>query len=476
MKSAGTIGEDVIKEVIMKQQDVSAIEAIVEKQRAFFMTEKTRGFDFRMNALRELKKALQTNEQALSKALEADLRKPQFESYMTEIGLALDDIGFAMKHLRHWMKVQKVRTPLAQFPARSFIYPEPYGVTLVMAPWNYPVLLCIEPLCGAIAAGNTVVLKPSAYAPAVSEALGRILGEIFQPEFVSVVQGGRAENAKLLDQRFDYIFFTGSPSVGRLVMEKASANLTPVSLELGGKSPVIVEKSADLKTAATRLAFGKLVNAGQTCVAPDYVLVDKSVKSDFIGFLQDAVRSFFPDGDFSQLPVIVNSKHFCRIMGLIDQSKVIMGGKGDEKSRLIEPTIMDGVGWEDPVMQEEIFGPILPIIPYDNLDEALSIVSHRPKPLALYLFTSDEGIKRKVLQTCSFGGGCINDTIVHLATEYMGFGGVGNSGMGSYHGKKSFDTFTHFKSIMDKPAWLDLKMRYHPYTDGKLKTIKRFLK
>ncbi|NLY08051.1 MAG: aldehyde dehydrogenase [Spirochaetales bacterium] len=459
----------------MDQKGVS-IAKLVEEQRRFFFTEKTRSYEFRLNALVKLKKALERNEGKICDALEKDLRKSHFESYMTELGMALDDLGFAIKHLKKWMKCKKVPTPMAQFAGKSFIYPEPYGVTLIMAPWNYPVQLCLEPLCGAIAGGNTAVLKPSAYVPNVSQAMAEIIEETFPAEYITVVQGGRAENNELLDQKFDYIFFTGSPAVGHLVMEKASKNLTPISLELGGKSPVIIERNADLKLAARRLAFGKYLNAGQTCVAPDYVMIDKNVKDEFLPLFIDAIRQFFPDGDYHNMPVIVNDKHFERVMSLMDGAKVVFGGKGDSQTRFIEPTVLDGVTFESPAMQEEIFGPIMPFIEYSDLNDALAEISRRPKPLALYLFTKDKEVEKKVLQTCSYGGGCINDTIIHLSTPHMGFGGVGNSGMGSYHGKLSFDTFTHYKSIMKKACWIDLPMRYHPYTARNFKMLRMFLK
>ncbi|MDD3162890.1 MAG: aldehyde dehydrogenase [Sphaerochaetaceae bacterium] len=459
----------------MDQKGVS-IADLVEAQREFFFTEKTRSYDFRLNALVSLKQAIISHEDQINEALKKDLNKSPFESYMTEIGMALDDLGFAIKHLKKWMKPERVATPISQFAGKSFIYPEPFGVALIMAPWNYPVQLCIEPLCGAIAGGNTAVVKPSAYVPNVSQVLADLIADTFPPEYITAVQGGRAQNTELLEQKFDYIFFTGSPAVGHLVMEKASKNLTPVSLELGGKSPVIIEKTADLKMAARRLAFGKYLNAGQTCVAPDYVMIDKSVKQKFIPLFIDAIKQFFPDGDYSDMPVIVNDKHFARISALIAGEKLLFGGKTDSSKRFIEPTVLDDITFESPVMQEEIFGPVMPFIEYTDLDKALYEISRRPKPLALYLFTSDKEVERKVLQTCSFGGGCINDTIIHLCSEHMGFGGVGNSGMGSYHGKRSFDTFTHFKSIMDKACWIDLPMRYHPYTEKNSKFLRMFLK
>ena len=350
------------------------------------------------------------------------------------------------------------------------------GVALIISPWNYPVQLCLSPLVGAISGGNCAIVKPSAYAPATSAAIAKLIAETFDPRYIAAVEGGRAENSALLSQRFDTIFFTGSVAVGKVVMEAAAKNLTPVTLELGGKSPVIVDKTADVKLAARRIAFGKVLNAGQTCVEPDYLLIEKSVKPAFIEAYRQALHEFFPDGKMDEMPVIVSEKHFARVTGLLKKQAAVIGGEFDEKTRFVAPTLLDGVSPDSPVMQEEIFGPILPMLEFSRLDEAINFIRSREKPLALYLFTSDKAAERRVLDTCSFGGGCINDTIIHLATTHMPFGGVGNSGMGSYHGKKSFDTFTHVRSIVKKSTWLDLPMRYHPYSEKKLRIIKRFMK
>ena len=467
------------------------VEALVKAQREFFLSGKTLDVGFRVEALKKLKVAVQSHEEAINDALMKDLRKSRLESYMSETGMVLDEIGFELKHIKSWTKTRRVKTPIAQFLSKSFVVPEPYGVVLIMAPWNYPVQLCLEPLIGAIAAGNTAIIKPSAYAPAVSSCIASLISQIFEPSFVAVVEGGREQNTQLLEQKFNYIFFTGSSTVGKLVMEKASKNLTPVSLELGGKSPVIVDHTANLKVSARRLAFGKYLNAGQTCVAPDYLLIESSVKDAFLVEFKKAVEEFFA-GDFSDSPVIVNEKHFKRLMGLLDGSikqgaKIFLGGTGDLGTRFIEPTVLTDVTFDSPIMQEEIFGPILPVLEFGagsgatgsvagNVDEVLDIVKRRSKPLALYLFSNDKALQKKVLSSVSYGGGCINDTIIHLATSYMGFGGVGESGMGSYHGKKSFDTFTHYKSIVKKSNLIDLPMRYHPYSESKLKTIKMFMK
>ncbi|MHC1693615.1 MAG: aldehyde dehydrogenase [Sphaerochaetaceae bacterium] len=450
--------------------------SIVSLQREFFATGKTLDVDFRLDALKKLQKGIQDHEQRILDALHSDLNKTGFEGYMTEIGMVLDELRFAIKHLRSWARFRRIRTPIAQFHAKSFIVPEPYGVTLIMSPWNYPFQLCIEPLIGALCGGNTAVVKPSAYSTATSQAITDLLGALFPAGHVAVVQGGREQNMELLEQKFDYIFFTGSVDVGKLVMEKASRHLTPVSLELGGKSPVIVDRTANLRLAARRIAFGKFLNAGQTCVAPDYLLIDESVKERFVQLFAEELGRFFPNGDFSELPVIVNDKHFKRLLGLIEGEKVLIGGNSEAARRFIAPTVLDGITFDSPIMQQEIFGPILPVITFKDMDEVISRVGERPKPLALYLFTTDKRTEQRILGKLSFGGGCVNDTIIHLATSRMGFGGVGDSGMGSYHGKPSFDTFTHYKSVVDKSNWIDLPMRYHPYTASNARLLKMFLK
>ena len=463
------------------QEALMDISQIVARQREFFLSGKTLDVGFRIEALNRLRDALRSHEKQINDALYADLRKSPFETYMTETGMVLDEIRHELRHVRSWARIKKVKTPLAQFPSRSFIVPEPYGVVLIMSPWNYPLQLCLEPLVGAIAAGNTAVVKPSAYAPETSSCVAAIIQETFEPDYVAVVQGGRKENEALLDEKFDYIFFTGSVAVGKLVMKKASEHLTPVSLELGGKSPVIVDASANMEIAARRLAFGKYLNAGQTCVAPDYLLIEKGLKDRFLPLVVKAIKEFFPDADYSESPVIVNGKHFDRVTSLIRDGikvgdKVYHGGNADQGTRFIEPTILDNVTFDSPIMQQEIFGPVLPVIEYESLDWAIDRIRERPRPLALYLFSNDKAVQDRILGSVPYGGGCINDTIIHLATSNMGFGGVGESGMGSYHGRKSFDTFTHYKSIVSKSNLIDLPMRYHPYSGSKLGMIKRFLK
>lgn len=452
------------------------IQELAAQQRTYFNTGATRTAAFRRQALERLRAALLEHEEELDAALLADLNKAPAESYFTETGMVLEELRFQLKHFEKWARPRRVITPLAQFPSRGELLPEPYGCVLIMAPWNYPVQLCLTPLVGAIAAGNCAVVKPSAYAPANSAAIAKLLGEIFPPEFVAVVEGGRAENQALLEQKFDYIFFTGSPAVGREVMAAGAKNLTPVTLELGGKSPVIVDSTADIPLAARRIAFGKVLNAGQTCVAPDYLLVHRSVKDAFVREYRRALEEFFPGGDYEELPCIVNDKHFRRASCLLAEQRVLIGGETDATRRFIAPTLLDETDPAAPVMQEEIFAPILPMLCWQEREEAVRFVQSRPKPLALYLFTRDREMERAVFDRCSFGGGCLNDTIVHLACSGLPFGGVGNSGMGSYHGKQSFDTFTHYRSVLKKANWLYLPMRYHPYSGEKLRWIKRFLK
>ena len=450
---------------------------IVAAQKAFYDTGKTLDLKFRTDALKALLDAVITNEKKLLDALHEDLGKSSCEGYMTEIGMSRDEIRFLLKGLPRWIRPRTVPTPLAQFAARSFVVPEPFGNALIISPWNYPVLLSLDPLAGAIAAGNTAVLKPSNYSRATSNTLAEILSGIFPPEYVSVVLGGREQNADLLAQKFDYIFFTGSVAVGKVVMAAASKHLTPVSLELGGKSPVIVDETAKIALTAKRLAFGKYINAGQTCVAPDYVLVHESKKDALIEALGKAIKEFYPGGiEDPNLPHIISQKHFDRVTALMTGENAVIGGQTDPTTLRIAPTVLEGITQTSPVMEEEIFGPILPLLTYTDIDEAIKAIKARPKPLAMYLFTENKALQKRVLREVPFGGGCINDTIIHLASHHMGFGGVGESGMGAYHGKLSFDTFTHYKSIVDKKTWMDMPVRYAPFTDTKEKMLRMFLK
>ncbi|USF26204.1 4,4'-diaponeurosporen-aldehyde dehydrogenase [Firmicutes bacterium ASF500] len=453
------------------------IQSLVQAQRSHFQTGATLGLTARRTALMRLGAAIRAHEGDISAALLADLNKSPTEGYMCEVGLTLSELSFVEKRLARWMGDRDHLTPLAQFPARSFTVQEPYGVVLIMSPWNYPFLLTMEPLIGAIAAGNCCVVKPSAYSPATSAVIRDILSQCFPPEYVAVVEGGRAENQALLDQKFDYIFFTGGTAVGKEVMSKAAKHLTPVTLELGGKSPCIVDATARLELAAKRIVFGKLLNCGQTCVAPDYLLIDRRVKDRFLAHLRKQIALQYGDPlDNNGYVRMVNRKHFDRVLGLIDPSKVVLGGKSDPDALKIQPTVLDGVSPEDPVMREEIFGPVLPVLTFDRVEEALEFVNARPRPLALYLFSQNKRTHELFLRRSSFGGGCINDTIIHLATSRMPFGGVGNSGMGGYHGGASFDTFSHRKSIVKKSAWIDLPVRYAPYSPVKDKLLRLFLR
>ncbi|WP_346662540.1 aldehyde dehydrogenase [uncultured Merdimonas sp.] len=454
------------------------IKEIVTTQRKYFQTGATLPIPFRIAALKKLYAVISECEKEIHTALRKDLGKSSFESYMCETGLVLEEISYLLKHIRKFAREKTVLTPLAQFHSHSYQKPLPYGVTLIMSPWNYPFMLTLSPLVDALAAGNTAVVKPSAYSPCTSDVILQILSQCFDPQYVAVVTGGRAENTCLLKEHFDYIFFTGSQSVGKKVMQSAAEHLTPVTLELGGKSPCIVDASANIRLAARRIVFGKYLNCGQTCVAPDYIYCHRSVKEKLIKEVQRQIQKQFGKQPLKNTNYgkIINEKHFDRILGLIDNAKVIHGGKSDRRTLRIEPTVMDNVTFADPVMQEEIFGPIMPILVFDHLDEVIRNINSRPHPLALYLFTSNKKAARQVTAHCGFGGGCINDTIIHLATTQMGFGGFGESGMGAYHGKTGFDTFSHYKSIVDKKNWLDLPMRYQPYRKIHEKMVRFFLK
>jgi len=453
-------------------------EALIKKQREFFRSGKTLDVHYRIQALDRLEQAIIKYEEKLYGALRADLGKSRTESYMCEVGLILSELRYVRKHVQSWSRDRRVLTPLAQFHAKSFIVQEPYGIVLVMSPWNYPALLTLEPLIGALAAGNCCVVKPSAYSAATSKVMGQLIHEVFTEEYVAVVEGGRKENQSLLEQKLDYIFFTGGVNIGRLVMEMASAHLTPVTLELGGKSPCIIDHTANLRLAARRLVFGKYLNCGQTCVAPDYVLLEQSIRDEFVEYVKKEIRKQFGKHPLQNPSYgkMVNRKHFERVLGLMDPQKLICGGESNTETLQIAPTVLDGVTEEDAVMQEEIFGPVMPLLTVKNMEEAYEFVKKRPRPLALYIFTSDKQTEELFLRQASFGGGCVNDTVIHLATSYMGFGGVGGSGMGSYHGRKSFETFSHEKSIVKKYTWLDLPMRYQPYHRIKEKLIRMFVK
>ena len=454
------------------------IQTILEQQRKFFATGATLPVEFRLAMLKKLYSAIQRHEEDITAALQADLGKGRFEGFMCEVGLTLTEISYLLKHTKKFAARHRVRTPLAQFASSSYRLATPYGNTLIMSPWNYPFLLTVEPLADAIAAGNTVVVKPSAYSPATSAVVKQLVEECFPPEYVAVVTGGRKENAALLEQKFDFIFFTGSQNVGKEVLRHAAEYLTPTVLELGGKSPCIVEESAKLPLAAKRIVFGKFLNCGQTCVAPDYILCHSSVKEALVKEIAAQIRQQFGQ-DPLQNPdygKIVNQKHFERLCGLIDPGKVVLGGQTDPQTLRIAPTVMDNVSWNDPVMQEEIFGPVLPVLTYERFEDLFGLLGDKPKPLALYLFSENKAHIHQITHRLRYGGGCINDTIIHLATSEMPFGGVGESGMGGYHGEEGFKAFSHSKSIVDKKTWMDLPMRYQPYTKANLNLLKFFLK
>ncbi|WP_462364635.1 aldehyde dehydrogenase [Roseburia inulinivorans] len=454
------------------------IKDILQQQNHFFSSGKTIPAEFRLKQLESLKEAMIRHEADLAAALKEDLGKSRMESYMCEIGLTLSELTWMQKHLRSLMRSKRVSTPAAQFAAKSFRSPSPYGTVLIMSPWNYPVLLTLDPLIDAIAAGNTAVVKPSAYAPCTFDVMKTMIEECFPAHYVAVVDGGRAENQALLQQRFDMIFFTGGKTVGREVLRHAAEYLTPVTLELGGKSPCIVDSTAKIRLAAKRIVFGKYLNCGQTCVAPDYILCDKRIRDELITAILAEIEKQFGKEPLKNpnYGKIINEKHFERILGLINREKLVYGGQSEPELLRIAPTVLNNITWDDAVMGEEIFGPLLPILTFDTLDEALDTVESHPHPLALYFFSEDKAAQKKVLDTCRFGGGCINDTIIHLATSDMPFGGVGESGMGSYHGRVGFETFSHYRSIVDKKTWMDLPIRYQKYTGLKEKMMRMFLK
>ena len=441
------------------------IEERIQTQRAYFQSGVTFSVSFRISMLKKLREAIDRHEKEICEALSADLGKSDFESFMCEIGMVRSELSHMLRHVKRYSKEKRVPTPLAQFPARSYVKPTPYGNVLIMSPWNYPFLLSIGPLIDALAAGNTAIVKPSAYSPATSAVVERILTECFDPAYVAVVTGGRKENSALLQQKFDLVFFTGSQSVGREVLRHTAETLTPAVLELGGKSPCIVDSTAKIRLAAKRIVFGKLLNCGQTCVAPDYVLCHESVQQELtkeicLQIQKQYGTSALENPDYGR---IINRRHFERITRLIDPDKVAIGGGWKEVTLQIEPTVLVGVDWKDAVMQEEIFGPVLPILTYRHTEEIFRLLEERAKPLALYIFSEDRKTVEDITSRCRYGGGCVNDCMVHLANTDMGFGGVGESGMGAYHGKRGFDTFSHAKSILNKKTWLDLPMRYQPY-------------
>ena len=449
------------------------IQNLLKKQRTYYKSGVTIPVKFRLEQLRNLYASIKRHESEIHDALTADLGKSHYEGFMCESGMVLSEITYMIRHTRHLAKRKTVATPLAQFASHSFVQPVPHGNTLIMSPWNYPFLLSMDPLVDAIAAGNTVIIKPSAYSPATGRIIETIISECFSPEYIAVVTGGRSENAALLEQKFDFIFFTGSQTVGKEVLRHAAEHLTPAVLELGGKSTCIVDASANIPLAAKRIVFGKFLNCGQTCVAPDYILCERSVKDKFIAEVARQIKLQYGEQPLRSKDYgkIINEKHFNRLCSLIDTDKVVIGGETNAETCQITPTVMDGVTRKDAVMGEEIFGPILPVLTFDSFDAVMDELKDLPKPLALYLFSGNKRNIRRVTRELSYGGGCINDTVIHLATSEMAFGGVGESGMGGYHGKAGFDAFSHYKSIVDKKTWMDLPMRYQPYKNKLYETL-----
>ena len=452
------------------------LNSLHENMLKWFETGVTRDIDHRLKALDILESSIRKHEDELMEALFQDLGKSREEAYATELGIVYGELSYTRKHLKKWMKPEKVRTALLHFPSRSYILKDPIGTVLIMSPWNYPVQLTLVPLIGALAAGCNAMVKPSRYSEKTSIVLKRIVDDAFEDEEVSLVLGGRDVNNDLMDMKCDYIFFTGSPKVGRIIATKAGVTLTPYTLELGGKSPVIIDESANLKIAARRLSFAKFINAGQTCVAPDYILIHKSRRAEFIDEFKKAIEEMYKDPLTSNtFPNIINEKHFNRLMGLLESSNVIYGGETDPERRRITPAIIYPVKGSDPIMQEEIFGPMMPILEYDNIEEAISFINKRPHPLALYIYSEDRKNIEKVHSSCRFGGGCVNDSLMHLVSHHMPFGGVGDSGTGCYHGKATFDAFTHEKSILSHSTKLDITLR-NPPMDGKEKLFRTLLK
>ncbi|MFH7026904.1 MAG: aldehyde dehydrogenase [Heteroscytonema crispum UTEX LB 1556] len=452
-----------------------SITDIICQQRDFFTTGKTKNVTFRIQQLKTLKQAVLGHQEAILEALKADLHKPEFEAYATEIG-AIKEIDYVIKHINTWAKPQKVAVPFEQIPAKARIYPEPLGVVLIIGAWNYPFQLIISPLVGAIAAGNCAILKPSELAPNTSRVLAEMIAKYFDPAYIAVVEGGVETSQKLLAEKFDHIFFTGGTAVGKIVMEAAAKHLTPVTLELGGKSPCIVDTDINIEATARRITWGKFLNAGQTCIAPDYLLVDKKIKKNLLDGIGKCLKEFYGDNpanspDYGR---IITQKHFDRLVNLQKNGEICIGGETNRSEHYIAPTVIDNVSLADPIMQSEIFGPILPVIEYSDISEAIALINSHPKPLALYLFTQNKNLQKRVLQETSSGGVCINDTVMQVGVSSLPFGGVGDSGIGSYHGKASFDSFSHYKSVLQNSFWLDLKWRYAPY-QGKLSLLKRII-
>jgi aldehyde dehydrogenase (NAD+) len=454
---------------------LSSLQVLVQQQRNFFGTGQTKPIAFRIQQLQNLQQAIANYQAAIVEAAKQDLGRPEYEAYFEIATVA--EIKQALKSLKQWMKPKRVASSIDQFPSSAWIQPDPLGVVLIIGPWNYPFQLVISPLVGAIAAGNCAILKPSEHAPHTAKVVAEMIQSVFTPQYIAVAQGDAEVSQQLLAEKFDHIFFTGGTAIGKIVMEAAAKHLTSVTLELGGKSPCVVEADARLDYAAKRIAWGKFINAGQTCIAPDYLLVDRRIKQELLTKIKAYIQEFYgtdpaTSPDYGR---IINQRHFARLASFLDNGTPLLGGQANPDTRYIAPTLLDKVSWDAPVMQDEIFGPILPVVEYEKLEEAIALINARPKPLALYFFSNDSRKQERMLQATSSGGICINDTVMHIAVSSLPFGGVGESGMGSYHGKASFDTFSHYKSVLKKGMWLDLAWRYAPYTASKLKLIKKIV-
>lgn len=458
---------------------MSEVKKILNSQRKFFNEGNTLSIDFRISMLKKLREVLKNREDVILEALNKDLGKSKFEAYATEIGIVLEELNLTIRKLKSWGKPERKRTPLMHFLSSSYVYKEPYGVILIMSPWNYPFQLTMAPLIGAISAGNCVMIKPSAYSVETTKVICSIIKEIFDPRYVEVVKpfGGREDISKILDEKYDYIFFTGSVNVGKIVMEKASKHLTPITLELGGKSPCIVDKDADIDLAAKRIVWGKFLNAGQTCVAPDYLLAHKDIKHKLLEKMRYYIKKFYGENPKNnpEYPKIITNKQWSRLTEYLGEGDIICGGESYEVDRYIAPTIIDKVTWNFKVMKDEIFGPIMPVIDFNDIEEVISLLKEKPKPLALYYFSTSKERQNNIMKRTTSGGGCINDTVIHVASSNITFGGVGESGMGAYHGKASFETFSHYKSIIKKSNIIDIDVRYPPFKN-KISLLKKIMK
>lgn len=455
--------------------DPTAMKELVKKQREFFEINTTKSVAFRIEQLKKLKRLLTEHEADLNEAIFTDFKKSAFDNYSTDLGWIHHDIDEAVAKVAGWSKRKSVRTHVSNFPARSYIIAEPLGVSLIIGAWNYPYLLSLAPVVGAMAAGNTIVLKPSELPQNTSRVMAEMISKNFDPQYFAVVEGGIAETTILLDQKFDKIFFTGSVQVGKVVYQAAAQHLTPVTLELGGKSPALVSADCQLEMSVKRLIWGKFLNAGQTCIAPDYALVHKSVKAEFLELAKAEIAQEHFSTENGNYVQIINEKNTLRLVAMIDQEKLYCGGNYDVSSRHIDPTILTDISFDDEVMKEEIFGPILPVIEYENLDEAIRLIKSRPRPLACYVFTSDKNTRDKVLAEVSFGGGAVNDVMTHVTNSQLPFGGVGQSGMGAYHGEHGFRTFTHYKGILEKPTWFETSLKYFPRSERKFRWVRWIL-